>query len=469
MKSTGNSFSFIRIAAVTLLVAAMGHRTAAATFAQNWPSWRGPQANGVAPHAQPPVFWSETNHVRWKLTLPGRGTASPVVWDDLVFILTAIPENTAAETSQPKAVMIPEGARSENASATGPRPVGSGRRVAEAPLQKQRFTVLALDRATGKTRWERSPRVQLPHEGHHPDHGFASASPVTDGEVVVASFGSFGVYGFDLKGNVLWEKDLGVMHTRNGFGEGSSPALDGDTVVVLWDHEGSDFIVALDKQTGKERWRRERDEPTGWCTPLVVSHGGRKQVVVNGTRKARSYDLASGELVWECGGQTANAIPSAVADASRVYVMSGFRGSACQAIRLGRQGDLTGTDAIAWSLNKGTPYVPSPLLSDGRLYFYSGNNAQLTIVDASTGKIEVDNARLEGLYGVYASPISAAGRVYLLGRDGGMLVVKDGPVLEVLARNKLDDGFDASPATVGGDLFLRGRENLYCLAEGTKK
>jgi outer membrane protein assembly factor BamB len=428
---------------------------------KNWPAWRGPLANGVAPEANPPVTWSETQNVKWKVKLPGRGTSTPVIWDNQVFLLTAIPVGKKAE------------AKPATEPAPAPEPGGAGGRrggrggggMTESPTEEQKFTVLALDRATGKTLWEHSPRTQLPHEGHHRDHGFASASPVTDGEHLIVSFGSFGLYGYDLKGKLLWEKDLGDMRTRNSFGEGSSPALSGNTVVVLWDHEGEDFIVALDKRDGKELWRQQRDEPTGWCTPLIVEHGGKKQVVVNGTNKARSYDLATGKLLWEAGGQTANAIPSAVTGHDRVYVMSGFRGAALQAITLGKSGDLTGTDAIAWSHNKGTPYVPSPLLAGDLLYFCSGNNATLSIFDAKAGKALVEAERVEGLNGVYASPAAAANRVYLVGRDGGTVVAKQGPTLEVLAKNRLDDGFDASPALVGNELFLRGREFLYCLGE----
>jgi outer membrane protein assembly factor BamB len=426
---------------------------------KNWPAWRGPLANGVAPEANPPVTWSETQNVKWKVKLPGRGTSTPVIWGNQVFILTAIPAGRKAEA---KPVTDPAAAP---AAETGGRRGGRGGGMSEAPTEEQKFTVLALDRATGKTLWEHSPRTQLPHEGHHRDHGFASASPVTDGEHLIVSFGSFGLYGYDLKGKLLWEKDLGDMRTRNSFGEGSSPALSGNTVVVLWDHEGEDFIVALDKRDGKELWRQQRDEPTGWCTPLIVEHGGKKQVVVNGTNKARSYDLATGKLLWEAGGQTANAIPSAVTGHDRVYVMSGFRGAALQAITLGKSGDLTGTDAIAWSHNKGTPYVPSPLLAGDLLYFCSGNNATLSIFDARAGKALVEAERVEGLNGVYASPAAAANRVYLVGRDGGTVVAKQGPTLEVLAKNRLDDGFDASPALVGNELFLRGREFLYCLGE----
>jgi len=212
---------------------------------RNWPQWRGPMATGVAPHADPPLTWSETENVRWKVAVPGQGSSTPIVWDDLVFILTSIPEAAA--------------------SGAAPQPAASGfGGMTLAEGLAQRFTVLAYDRATGQVRWQHSPRTQVPHEGHHRDHGYASASPITDGEHLIVHFGSFGTYGYTLDGRLLWEKDLGDMETRNSFGEGSSPALHGNTVVVLWDHEGSDFLVALDKRTGRELWRQERDEPTGW-------------------------------------------------------------------------------------------------------------------------------------------------------------------------------------------------------------
>ena len=429
--------------------------------ASQWPSWRGPQANGVATDAHPPIQWSETNHVQWKVALPGRGSSTPILWDDQVFILTAIPTGPEAAAETADASGQPPD-RSERPRRGGG---GGGGGMVDRPTRAQQFTVLSFDRKTGKLRWTQSPRTQLPHEGHHKDHGFASASPVTDGKHLIVSFGSFGLYGYDLKGKLLWEKDLGDMRTRNSFGEGSSPALDGNTVVVLWDHEGDDFIVALDKRDGRELWRQTRDEPTGWCTPLIVSHGGRKQVIVNGTNKIRSYDLKDGKLLWECAGQTVNAIPSAVASQDRVFVMSGYRGNALQALRLDRSGDLTGTDGIVWSHAKSTPYVPSPLLVSDTLYFISNNSALLSAFDAVTGKAHFEAERLDGLNGVYASPVAADGRIYVVGRDGNTAVLRHGSRLEVLAKNHLEDGFDASPAIVGRQIFLRGRQSLYCISE----
>lgn len=454
MKPLTKSFACLAVLSLT------AHSLAAADASgAHWPAWRGPLANGVSPTATPPVEWSETKNVRWKTALPGRGTSTPIIWGDLVFILTAIPAGSP-EAPKPAAAVPPPAEPGGE-----PRRRGGPGATSENPSVAQKFTVIAYDRATGKPRWEHTPRTQVPHEGHHKDHGFASASPVTDGEVVIASFGSFGIYAYDLKGKLLWETDLGDMRTRNSFGEGSSPALKGNTVVILWDHEGDDFIVALDRQSGKELWRQKRDEPTGWSTPLIVESGGKPVVVVNGTNKVRAYDLATGTLLWEAGGQTANAIPTPVSFDGRVIVMSGFRGKALQVIQLGGSGDLTGSSSIVWSASKNTPYVPSPLLYGNHLFFFSGNDALLSILDATTGKPGVEAERLNGLQGIYASPVGAADRVYLLGRNGGALVIKNSNQLEVLATNMLDDGFDASPALAGNDLFLRGRQSLYCLAE----
>jgi outer membrane protein assembly factor BamB len=450
---------------VLLILAAVAHTivgsTSAADPAQNWPQWRGPNATGVAPHANPPTTWNETTNVRWKTKIPGFGTSTPIIWGDQVFLQTAI----SASKPQPKS--LPPGATPDQAGGRPRR--GGGGRGSQTPTEPHQFAVVSVDRNTGKIAWQKTLKTEVPHEGHHPDHGFASASPVTDGQHLFAYFGSRGLYAMDLKGNVLWQKDLGKMQTRNSFGEGSSPALAGNILVVAWDHEGSDFILALDKLTGRELWRQQRDEPTGWSTPLIVKHDNRLQVVVNGTTKIRSYDLATGKLIWECAGMTQNAIPTPVAGHGHVYFLSGFRGSAALAIKLGKTGDLTGTDAIAWSHNKSTPYVPSPLLYGDHLYFFAGNNATLSCFDAKSGKPHYEAERLNGLFGMYASPLGAADRVYILGRDGGAVVLKKSDTLQLLATNKLADKFDASPVAVANELYLRGHEHLYCIATAEPK
>jgi outer membrane protein assembly factor BamB len=432
---------------------------------ENWPQWRGPLATGVAPDADPPLEWSETRNVKWKTAIPGFGTSTPVVWGDQVFILTAIPSaRQITETPAPQAI------ESQQAERTGPGrrggPGGPGGRGGQpTPTESYQFVVMAVDRETGAVRWQQTAREAVPHEGHHRDHGYASFSPVTDGENLYVHFGSRGLHAYDLAGNRKWEKDLGRMRTRMGFGEGGSLALHGDVLVVNWDHEGDDFIVGIDKRTGRELWRSERDEPSSWSTPLVVIHENRPQVVVSGTSRIRSYDLETGRQIWECGGMTENVIPTPVAGDGMVYVTSGFRGNALLAIELGHTGDLTGSDAVAWHHNRHTPYVPSPLLYGDRLYLFSGNTGMLSSFDARNGAIKIDAERIPGLPGVYASPVGAADRIYLVGREGQTVVIRHTDTVEVLASNTLDDRFDASAAVSGNKLFLRGHRSLYCLAE----
>ena len=334
------------------------------------------------------------------------------------------------------------------------------------PTHVHQFVVLALDRATGDTIWQQVVRQEVPHEPGHITASQASASPITDGKHVWAYFGSRGLYCLDRNGKVVWEKQLGKMATRNEFGEGASPVLHGDTLVVNQDHEGDSFIVALDSRTGEERWKVARDEPTSWSTPLVVEDGEHARVVVSGSNRVRAYDLKTGERVWEVAGLGLNCIPAPVADDKHVFVMSGYREAAGLAIRyLGARGDLTGSDAVAWTLDSGLSYVPSPVLVDGKLYFLERFKGMLSSYDLKTGEAQYAQQRIEGLGNIYASPVAARGRIYLLDRDGNAVVFKSGKQFELLAENKLDDVFDASPVVAGNELFLRGHRHLYSIAE----
>jgi outer membrane protein assembly factor BamB len=411
---------------------------------RNWPQWRGPHATGVAPHANPPVEWSETKNVRWKVEIPGRGSSSPVVWNDLVFVTTAVPSGASGTKSH--------------------EPLGG-----VVPRVPHRYVLMALDRGTGKVRWERVVREEAPHEAAHQDNGtWASSSAVTDGEHVIASFESRGIHAFDLTGKPVWQVDLGDKKMRNEFGEGSTPALYRNYLVVVWDQQGGDsFVTALDKRTGKELWRQKRDEIDTWATPLVVENAGRAQVVVSGMNQLRSYDLETGRIVWHTAGVTMNPIPSPVAGDGMVFVTSGFRGNSLKAIRIAEaRDDITNSGAIAWTLNRDTPYVPSPLLYDGILYILKTNNGLLTAFDAKSGTPYYQLQRLEKAPNVFASPVGAAGRVYIPGRDGTTVVVRHGKTFEVVAENTLDDGFDASPALVGDEIFLRGYKALYKVQSG---
>lgn len=451
----------------------------ATNAAQQWGQWRGPTANGVSDAGNPPVTWSEHENIRWKVKVAGRGLSTPIVWGNAVFLQSAIPGDPDAEATpkeDSEARRAPRADGQPREGARGPHPGdgpgarrgrdGRGRRGGRdaVPTESYRFAVIALDRHTGQELWQKTVFEGVPHEGSHRDGSLAPASPVTDGAHLFAYFGSRGLYCLTMSGDVVWEKNLGTMSTRNGFGEGSSPALHGDTLVVNWDHEGDSFIVALDKNTGQERWRRQRDEVTSWSTPLIVDDAGTPRVVVSATKRVRAYDLATGDVVWQLGGLGVNCAPSPVATGDMVFAMSGYRDPALLAIRYpGATGDLAGSDKTAWSTTKGTSYVPSPLLYDDTLYFLQKNAGILSCLDARTGDPHYDQQRLDDTGGVYASPVGAGGRVYVTGRNGTTYVLKHGRSFEVLAVNKLDESFSASPAVVGTDLLLRGEKHLYCI------
>jgi len=413
----------------------------------NWHQWRGPAATGMAPKGNPPLKWDAKTNVKWKTVIPGKGASTPIAWGDSIFLLTAIDTGrTASPADVPKA---------DSSFEVKTRP----------PSTYHQFVVLCLDRATGKVRWQQVAAEQVPHEGRHESHSYAAYSPITDGKYLYVSFGSRGVYCYDLDGKLQWKRDLGLMHTRLGWGEGASPALHGDSLVLNWDQEKGSFVICLDAKTGKTKWKMDRDEPTSWATPLIVERKGAPQVILTGTKKVRSYDLATEKVLWECGGQTLNCIPSPVPGDGVVYCISGYKGAAAYALPLDATGDITGSDKILWKYEKGTPYVPSALLAGDRLYFTQVNNALLTCLDAKTGKPIIDRERLPGLDSLYSSPVGARDRIYFTGRDGTTLVLKRGDKFELLASNRLDEPVDASPAIVGKQMFLRGEKHLYCIEE----
>ena len=419
-------------------------------FQENWHHWRGPLATGAAVNANPPTKWSESENVRWKVPIPGMGHATPIIWEDMILIQTAIP------------VEMPE---ADNATDDSQSERRRGRRR-NRPLPIFKFELLVLNRSDGSIKWQKTLNQSKPHEGIHNDASFASNSPMTDGEHIYAYFGSRGLYCLDFKGNIKWEKHIGTMQKRNAFGEGSCPIIHGDTIVILQDHEGQSFIIALNKHTGDEIWKMDRDEPTTWTSPIVVDYNGISQVIVPASNRTRSYDIANGDLVWECGGLTRNIIPSPIYKDGHVYVMSGHGGFSIQSINLElASGDITGTEAVDWQYDRDTSYVPSALLSGDIIYFIRRTSNTLTALDIHSGEVLYGPERVPGISNVYASIVGAAGRVYIADRNGSVTVLKDGPDLEVLEVNHLDDGFNASPAIVGSEIYLRGTNYLYCIAE----
>lgn len=433
------------------ILAALSIPAQAESADAHWPQWRGPQATGAADSGNPPVTWSETENVRWKVAIGGLGSSTPIIWGDRIYVTTAV---DTGKTAPKAADHRPDSEKASNPDGAPPEKI-------------YRFEVVALNRADGKEVWRTVVNEQLPHEGHHQTGTYASGSPITDGTRIYASFGSFGIYALDLDGKVLWQKDLGDMMTRYGFGEGASPTLHRDSLMVNWDHEGESFVVSLDSATGEERWRVARDEDTSWTTPLVVDFEGRTQVITSATNRIRSYDASTGELIWEASGMTLNAIPTPFHQDGVIYLTSGFRGSALMAIALkGASGDITDTPNIKWKLDQDTPYVASALLYKNRIYYTKFLSGVLTVADADSGEIVYGPERLGEIRNIYASPIAVADRIYIVGRHGNAVVLRHGDTFEILSENFLEDGFDASPAIAGDELYLRGAEFLYCIAEG---
>ena len=520
----------------TALTVSLSLATALALFAEpkikdSWHQWRGPHNNGVA-ESDAPLNFSDTKNVKWKIKIPGKGNSTPVIWDDTIYLTTAVPVPTEpipeadARGGPGGPGGPPRGARGPGARGGGgfdparmlerlpeeqrkqaeellkgrsPRDLsdeerqkfreimraafggrggpgrgGPGRRGrgrgpggGAGPLVNHKFVVMAIDKNSGKVLWEQTATEQTPHEGHHRQYGsFASNSPVTDGETLYVNFGSRGVYAYDLNGNLKWKKDLGKLEMRMGFGEGIAPLLHENYLVIQNDHEGQSYIVVLDKRNGKELWRAERDEHSSWPQPIVVEHGGRKQLVTSSMR-VRAYDLETGDLVWEAGGLGGNAIPAVInVDNEMVIAMTGWRDANALAIKLGGKGDLTdNADYIKWTNQKGNSYTASPVLHDGILYFVT-DRGMVSAVDAKTGEKFYHQQRLPESYTFKASPVAASGKLYLASEEGDVTVLKLGKTYEVLATNKMgDEMFVSSPVIVGGDLFLRSQDELFCIGD----
>jgi outer membrane protein assembly factor BamB len=400
--------------------------------ALHWPHWRGPAHDGVAPVRLATEFGDDKN-LRWKIELPGRGVSSPLVVGARLYLTTAVPSGSAP--------------------------------VEGVAAEEQSFELHAYERADGKLAWKAVACVATPHEGFHKSYGsYASASPVCDGERLYVSFGSQGLHAYGLDGKLLWKHELGTrLVMRNGFGEGLAPVLAGDVLVQVCDQEEDSFVVALDKRTGKELWRSARTEPSTWATPLVTSVGDRLEVVTGGTTKVRSYAPRDGTLLWECAGLGLNVIPALVRHGDLVLAMSGYRDPRLMAIRLGKSGDLSGTDAVAWSSVKGCAYTASPVLHAG-LYYTVTDRGLISCFDAASGAAHYLEERLPRGSQLKSSPIAAGEFLYVPTEAGEVHLVRLGPKLDVAATNTFaEQVFIASPAAAEGTLYLRSLTHLFAV------
>ena len=410
----------------------------------SWSEWRGPNANGVALNVKPPIEWGTEKNVRWSIAIPGRGHSTPVAFGDRIFLTTAIP--IGAKLS----------------------PKMSGRPGEHDNLEvdsKYQFVVLCVDRKEGAIVWKKVVHEAIPIEAGHNTASLASASPVIDDEHIYAHFGSHGLYCLDFDGNLEWQKNFGQMHSKHGHGEGASPTLSGSTLILNWDHEGKSFLTALDKSTGNELWRRDREEDTSWSSPIVIDQSGKKQVVVCGTNRVRGYDLRSGETLWQCGGMSSNIVATPVFANGVLYVGSSYEKKVLMAIDLnGATGDISGSKHILWSRTRGTPYVPSMLLYDESLYFLTHYQNVLTRVHGPTGKDSPGPIRLGSLGNIYASPVGANGYVYITDLSGTTEVITHSETPRTVAVNRLDENVNASLAIVGNEIFIRGEKHLFCIS-----
>lgn len=416
----------------------------------NWPQWRGPGGQGVSAEKDVPVEWSATKNVRWKAPVEGRGHSSPIVWGKRVFLTTSIEGEVVPGAKAVKHM-------NEGQEFLHPDSVGADR--------KQTFKVLCFDRDTGKLLWARTAYEGTVYDNRHKKNTYASSTPATDGKRVYAFFGSEGLYAYDFKGKQIWKADLGKLGTV-GMGPGASPVLHENLVIMQCDHEeGKDsFIVALDKRTGKEVWRVPRKIQVSWATPLLVRTAKRTELITNGNEAIISYDPLTGQELWRGKGVESNAIATPVAFGDTVILAAGSPAKIAMAIRLGASGDVTGTPSIIWKYTKGTAYVPSPILYGEYLYLPT-DRGSLTCLDAKTGAVKYEGARLPVTTMFTASPVAFDGKILMASQDGDTFVIQTGAVHSVVRTNSLGEPVYASPAIAGGRIFIRGEKHLYSIGK----
>jgi outer membrane protein assembly factor BamB len=430
--------------------------------AQNWPSFRGPRASGVADGAAPPVSWdAEKNlNIKWKTAIPGLAHSSPVVWGNRVFVTTA--------------------------SSLDPSPYlrhglfGDGDEAQDFKLKHQ-WKVYCLDKRTGKILWQQIAHEGTPKIRRHVKSTHANSTPATDGKHVVAFFGSEGLYCYDINGKRLWSKDLGVLdigafNVRElQWGNASSPIIYKNLVIVQCDVRDNQFIAAFDIRDGKEVWRVKRDELPSWGTPTVYEGKTRAELITNGTNLICGYDPLTGKELWRLKGNSLITCPTPIIAHDLIFVTSGYRPiKPIYAIRVGATGDISleagreSNQSIAWSKMKGGPYQPTPLVYGDHL-FTNSNNGVLGCYNARTGEL-IYEQRIADKGGSYsASPVAADGKLYLSSEDGEIFVIKTGPKYELLATNRMGEVLMATPAISDGMIFVRGRNHIFGIAESGRE
>jgi outer membrane protein assembly factor BamB len=426
-------------------------------WADNWPQWRGPLGTAVSPEKGLPVEWSNEQNIAWKAELRGLGVSSPIVWGNRVFVTHQIGASALRAGRHPTLV---QGA---DAAAAGELPLGGSR--PEGPDQEIKLVVAALDRASGKLVWE----YELAAEGQLPDvhekRNLATSSPVTDGERVYAWFSNGQFVALDMNGKPVWSRHLGKEYStfNVNWGHASSPLLHGDKLILVCYHASS-YLLALDKVTGKELWKTERGSGvTSYTTPVVVKGPQGEELIVNASEGVEGYDPATGKQLWRFEQPNRFPIPVPVHSDGVVYMSRGYRSGPYMAFRTGERGDMAKTDML-WHIETGAPYVSSLVLYEGLLYM-ANDVGIVTCIDAKTGE-RVWQERLGGVY--TASPVAADGKIYIFSETGETLVLRAGRKPEVMARNRLDAQFVASPAISQGQLFVRAGRRVMAIGAAAR-
>ncbi len=430
---------------------------ASSAFAQNWPSFRGANASGVAEGKPAPVKWdAEKNlNIAWKVEIPGLAHSSPVVWGDKVFVTTAV-------SSDPKSVF---------------RAGLYGDVDSAADVSKHSWRVYCLDKKTGRILWQQISYEGVPKNKRHIKSSFASSSPVTDGKHLVAFFGSEGLFCYDVKGKLKWKVDLGVLDGGWFFdpdyqwGTASSPIIYKNLVILQCDVQKDSFIAAWDLKDGKQVWKTGREEISSWGTPTIYEGKTRTELITNATKFIRSYDPLTGQELWRMAGNPEVTATTPIARDEIIYICNGYRPNRpIYAIKAGASGDISlkdGTetnDFVIWSKQRGGTYMPTPVLYAEHLYTCE-NHGVLTAWNAQTGERVWQNRIADKGGSFSASPVIADGKIYLASEDGEVHVVKAGAKYELLATNPMGEVMMATPAIADGMLFIRGQHHLFAIGE----
>ncbi len=446
------TFARTRLFAAVITVA-LGLAVATPSGAEddkNWPGLGGPAGMSISGETGLPIEWSPTKNIAWKTPIPGRGYSSPVIWGDRIFLTTAI-----------KGDAVP-----------GQAPVGHLR--GGSPYvhpdsvdgtYSHQYRVVALDVNGGDVLWDVLAHEAPPYDDRHKMGSYAAPTIATDGEYVFAYFGTPGLFAYDFEGNLQWSAAVGKIPTL-GLGVGTSPVLAGDLVIIQADEDSGDHsaIAAFDKRTGEEAWRVARPTSLTWATPTLVTGGDRDELVTIGNEWLISYDPATGEELWRMQGLEANAIHRPLVHGNTIIATAGYPQKVIKAVRLGGDGDLTDTDFLEWTYNKGTAYIPSNLAYDGYVYLLNDQGI-LTCLDADTGKIVYEGGRMPVAQRFSASPVAFDGKFLMPGVDGDVFVIRAGPEFEVLSTNSLGEGIWANPAISNGRIYIRTLEHLWAIEQ----